>query len=85
MTLIEPFDLETLFVTVFTGNWYIFMGLAVLVISALAARLRMNNYTFGIVLGLFAIFMFAWAPWFTVLVTVIGGLVIYYTVAKLGK
>lgn len=85
MTLIEPFDLQNILVYTFAGNWFIFMAIAIIAISILAAKFRMNGYSFGLMLAIFSILMFQWASWFAVLLTVIGGLLIYYTVARLGK
>jgi hypothetical protein len=85
MALIAPLDLESLFVNTLSGSWFIFVALALIVIAGLSAKFRMNGYAFGMMVGLFAIVMFTFAPWFLVFLTVIGGVLIYYTVAKLGK
>jgi len=85
MTLIETFDLQNLLVNTLSGSWLIFIGLALVVFAGLAAKFKMNGYTFGIITILFSIMMIQWAGWVFALIGLIGGLVIYYILGKLGK
>lgn len=64
MTFNNPLDLENLLVNTLAGDWTIFLFLALIVITILAARFRMNNITMFMMIGLFAVIMAVWIPWF---------------------
>ena len=81
-----PLDLKTIFVTYFAGSMEIFMFLAMIVMAALAARYRMPNYVFLMMLMVFAVFMASSGYMlFLILAVIITGLVAYWILAKFGK
>jgi len=83
---VQPLDLEAIFVDYFAGSLEIFMFLIVIVLAGLAAKYRMPNYVFLMMLALFAVFM-AGAGYmlFMILAVMIAGLVAYWLWAKFGK
>lgn len=83
MALIEPLNLQYIFVNTLAGNMTIFIILMTILIAGLAARFKMNNFAFGLTIALFATLMGAWASWFMFLVVLMGGFLIYYTIGKL--
>lgn len=85
MAFIQPLDLQNLLVTTFAGSWVIFTFLAVIFIAAVAARFRMNNATFGIMLFLFSVLMAAWIPSIYIIGTIIASAIFAFIVVKLIK
>ena len=85
MALIEPFDLQSLLVNTFAGNIFIFMALCMIAIAGLAARFRMNYYALGAIFMVFSVFMIVEAQWIYLLTALIGGIIIYFSFAKIGK
>ncbi len=85
MVFVNPLDLEMIFINIFSGSWMIFIYVAMFGIAAMAAYFRMSNINFFIFLGLFGIFMaaFAQAYWFYVLTVIVGGFAIYFVISKL--
>ena len=55
--MIQPLDLQTLLVNTLSGNWYIFAALMLIVIAGLAAKFKMSNMTFGLIVLIFAAIM----------------------------
>jgi len=86
MAIINPLDLETLFVDNIAGSITIFFFLALIVIAFFASKWRMTNMVFLSMVGLFLIFM-AGFGFMTLLVTVIvvGGFVIAWTLSRMTK
>jgi hypothetical protein len=84
-TYINPFDLETILVGTLAGGWIIFIFLALIGLSMLAGRLRMNDKVFLMLLVLFGIFMADKLGGLYSLMIIIVGLVIYYGIAKIVK
>lgn len=58
MALILPFDLETLFINLFSGSAAIFVMVALILIIGLAARFRFTWELSLIFAGLFVVFMY---------------------------
>lgn len=85
MDIIQPFDLQTLFVNVLSGNMFIFAIIAILVIAAMAAKFRMSNLNAGLMIGVFAVIMAAWITWLAALVALIAGFIIYAILGRLVK
>jgi len=83
--IIQPLDLETIFVNYFAGSYKIFFFIAMIVFAYLGARFRMSNNVFLILMGLFVIFM---ANYYSLLFTItifLIGLFFYYTLSKIIK
>lgn len=83
MTIHQPLDLEYWFVNVFAGSFDIFLFLLVILIAGLAAKFRMSNLSFGIILLCMAILLSISYPWLLVLAISLTGLGVYYTFTKL--
>jgi hypothetical protein len=83
--MIEPLNIQYLFVNVFAGSMIIFLVMLVAVLAALAARFKMNGYTFGLLMLLFGAIMQMYADWIIVLEVLIGGLVAFFIFAKIAS
>lgn len=82
---INPLDLRTIFVDVFSGGTTIFLFLSVLLISILAARFRMNGVVFLVMIVIFSLFIANSVNGLFVLVTIITGVVVFYILGRLFK
>jgi ABC-type multidrug transport system permease subunit len=84
MTWIEPLELETWILNVFSGSPTYFGALALFVISGLAAYFRMNTLLTVFMVGIFY-FMFAAyiGTSFIILFSIIAGFAIGYTLNKI--
>lgn len=58
MTFVPPLQLETWFIQIFSGNPDIFLGIALMFITSMAALFRMNGIALFLMLGIFSL-MFA--------------------------
>jgi Ca2+/Na+ antiporter len=85
MDIIQPFDLQTLFVNVFSGNMFIFAIVAMLVIAVMAAKFRMSNLNAGLVFMVFAAIMATWITWLATLIALIAGFIIYSILGRIVK
>ncbi len=84
MTFIQPLDLEQLFLVVIAGgNTIIFVFLAMIAIAAIAARFRMPNSAFLMILVLFGVIMFDFLGGLGVLLLLIGGFLTFAVLANL--
>ena len=81
--MIEPFDLQTIFINVFSGNTYIFVFISLIVLAMLAAKFRMSNLTFGVIICLYASLIAVVASWFLFIVVLIAGFAIFYALGRL--
>jgi len=84
MTWIEPLEMETWIMSVFSGTPEIFTALALLVISGMAGYFRMSMLTMFVMLGIFLMMFIGWvsSP-IIILIIIIGGLMIGYTLSKI--
>jgi len=83
--IIQPLDLETIFVTNLAGSMKIFFFLIAIVFAYLAARFRMPNQVFLILMAVFIIFM---ANFYSLLYTILiflSGLFFYWVISKIPK
>jgi uncharacterized protein (DUF58 family) len=84
MTFIEPLDLETWIINVFSGNPDYFGAIAVLVITGMAGYFRMNGIGLFFMLGLFVLMFSGYIGLnFLIVFAIIGGLVIGYSISKM--
>jgi|TARA_R100000750_G_scaffold62793_1_gene58144 hypothetical protein len=82
----SPLDLKTIFVNYFSGSMEIFMFLFMILLAGLAAKYRMPNYVFLMMLMVFAVFMAGTGYMlFLILAVIITGLIAYWILAKFGK
>jgi hypothetical protein len=82
---IQPLDLQCLFVNTLAGSVEIFMGLAFLAIAIIAGKFRMLNITVAIMYGLFIILVtFIFNGWLMLMVLLLG-FAISFSVSKLVK
>ena len=85
MTFVEPLDLQNLLVNTLAGNWTVFLFIALIFILVMAAKFRMNNYAMIMIIGLFAIVMQPWLPWFYAFIIFCIALMIAFIIAKIIK
>lgn len=85
MTFNNPLDLMTLLVGTFSGSWEIFLFAALIFLTILAARFKLNNITLFMLIGLFAILMANYIPWFYVFIIIITGFIIFFIIGRLIK
>jgi hypothetical protein len=81
----EPLELDYWFINVLAGNWNIFLFFAAIVIAGLAAKLRLNNMSFGLAMLLFAILMAPYYPWLMIIAILLVGLVTFYSLSKVTR
>lgn len=81
---IEPLQMETWIMSVFSGTPEVFTALAILVLSMMAGYFRMGMLTMFLMTGIFLLMFTSWisSP-IIILFIVIGGLVLGYTIAKI--
>lgn len=84
MTWIEPLELETWFVQVFSGSIDIFTALAILMIAGMAGYFRMPLMIMFLMIGIFFLMFasFISSP-MLLLIALFGGLAIGYTISKI--
>jgi len=83
--IIQPLDLETIFVNHLAGSMKIFFFLILIVFAYLAAKFRMPNQVFLILMAVFIIFM---ANFYSLLYTILiflSGLFFYWVISKIPK
>lgn len=83
MAWIEPLNLETWLISVFAGNPEIFAGIALLVITSMAAMFRMTTIGLFFMIGMFLLLFSGFIN--SVLlsfIAIIGGLVLGYVLYK---
>lgn len=83
--LIQPLDLEKIFVVILAGTPEIFTFLAVIFISGLAAYFRMQNKVAMIMFALFGVIMASYIGGLYVLIILIGGIITFSAVSKIFK
>jgi len=82
---VNPLDLQTIFVNVFAGSIDIFAFIAIIVIAIMAARFKMNNFMFFMMVGLFSVMMGMWISWLYAFMIVVLGLGIFFIIARIIK
>lgn len=85
MAIVNPLDLHEIFVNLISGNLTIFLFMAIIVMTIVAAKFRMTNTIFGMLLTLFGVFMATWIPWFYALIVVVGGFAIFFVIGRIIK
>lgn len=83
--VIEPLDLQTIFVNYFAGTLEIFFFLAMIAFAIMGAKFRMPNQIFLILMGLFVVVMANFYPLLYTITIFVVGLFFYYTISKLIK
>lgn len=83
MPIIQPFDLERIFVVILSGDPTIFAFLSVIFISGLAAYFKMPNTIALAFLALFGVVMAAYLEGLYVLLILVVGLISFYGISKL--
>lgn len=83
MSLIAPFDLETIFVTVLAGTPLIFSFLAIILVAYLAAYFKMPNSVALFFLALFGVIMATYLEGLYILLILLVGLISFYSISKL--
>ena len=88
MTWVQPLDLENILVNYLSGSNEIFIALAIISISGIAAFFHMDNIITLIMLGLFFTIMSVFAPvgsGFLLLGSIVLGLLVYFTISRIVK
>jgi ABC-type multidrug transport system permease subunit len=86
MVWIEPLDLETILLNIFAGSPNIFVGLSIIIISAMAGFFRMNGISMFFMIGLFLLMFSGYVPTtLVVFITIIASLLVGYWIARLIK
>ena len=83
MTVINPFDLERIFVNILSGSPQIFTGLAMLFVSSGAAYFRMSDRIFMLMVIIFSIIMSVYiGPIYAVIILLVG-IVTFFSISRM--
>ncbi len=85
MVFVEPLNLEYIFVNSLAGSMEIFFFVAIALFAYLAARFRMPNQVFLMMVAVFILFMAKFYSLFYLLLIVLVGLFFYYVLSKIPK
>ena len=86
MSWVEPLELRTIVIQIFSGSTDIFTAVALFFIFGMSAYFRMNGLTMFFMVALFFIMFHAYvSSYFIVLIGLIGGLLIGYWISKIVK
>ena len=86
MAFIEPLNWEVIFIQIFAGSATYFAPIAIFGIITLSAYFRMNVLTMGFMIFVFLLMFSGYVPpSLLVMISIIGGLVIGYTLSKIVK
>lgn len=86
MAWIQPLDLETWLVSVFSGTKEIFGIVAIIAIAGLATYFRMTNLMLGYMVGMFILLFSGYIDIsFILIFGTIGGMLLGYWLSKLFK
>lgn len=83
--MIAPLDIKELFLNIFAGSTFIFVAIMLMAIVTLAAKFKMPMAALGMVIALFAVIFAIQSNWVLFLVVLIGGVITYFTIAKIVK
>ena len=83
--MIQPLNLQEIFVNYFAGSMTIFFFIAMAFFAYIAARFRMPNQVFLILIGLFIIIMTNYYSLLFTITIFLAGLFFYYTLSKIIK
>lgn len=81
--IIQPLDLETVFINVLAGSTLIFVFVALIFTSILAARFKMPSVVYGMMLVLLSIVLQNHAGGLFIIGLVLTGLATFFIMAKL--
>ena len=86
MSWIQPFEMQTFIVNIFSGNPEIFFGMALIAIVGMAAYFKMSNLTMFFMVGLFTLmFQDSITTGITTLFIVIFALIVGISVNKIAN
>lgn len=86
MSWVEPLQMETWFINIFSGDGTFFGILGLFAITSLAAYFRMNGVGLGFMAGVFLLMFSGYIPAsLTIFLTIIAGLIIGYWISKIVK
>lgn len=84
MDYIQPLQLETIFINIFSGSPDIFGVIMILIITGLAGYFRMNGISLFLMLGVFVLIFSGYIGLnFVILFAIFGGLIIGYTLSRM--
>jgi hypothetical protein len=86
MSFVEPLEMQTWFLNIFSGDGSYFAILALFSITSMAAYFRMNGVGMAFMVGIFLLMFSAYIPsTLTVFITIIAGLLIGFWVSQILK
>ena len=83
MALHEPLEISYWLINTLSGSVDIFVFLSIFFIATMAAKFKMNNILFGMMIALYAVMMATIVTWPLLLVGLISGFIIFYTLGKM--
>lgn len=83
MTVINPMDLERIFVVILAGSPEIFTALLFIIISALSAYFKMDNKVVMVMYLISGIIMSVYIGAIYVLIILIVGIITFYSVSRM--
>lgn len=85
MALISPLDLEQIFAVDFAGTPEVFTFVSIILIGYLMGKMKLGNTETLIGFALFGIIMSTYLAGLYVLIILLAGFVIYYSISKITK
>lgn len=85
MPFVNPLELETILVNFLAGNSNVFLFLFTVVIASLAAKFRMPNEIFLIMVVIFAVIMGNFFGSFYAFALIVSSVIVFYGVGKVIK
>ena len=83
---IEPLALQTWFINILSGSGEYFVAIALFMIVGMSAFFRMTGLTLGIMLFVFISMFSGFIPQsLLILIGIIGGLILGYTISRIVK
>jgi len=80
---IEPLNLQCVLVNMFAGNTEIFLFIALLIVSAIAARFKMRNGTGLLMLVVFAMFFSQMVGGLYFIIITLGDIIAFLSIKKI--
>jgi hypothetical protein len=85
MGIISPFDFERIFISILSGSQEIFIGIFILMISAVGAYFHMDGKVMMLIYVVFGIvFSFYIGALYTLIILIIG-LITFFSLTKFGR
>ena len=76
---VEPLNLECILINMFAGTIDIFLFVSFIALAGIMARFKMRNETALLLFGIYAILFATYMPGLYVLVILLGGMVVFFS------